>query len=180
MKISAYILVFIVFQSCKTETAQKTVAISKVVQEMECNEHGCHGKYEGAEFINGADIAHQFSNKMSVAVGNELKKQYQQKNYKSVNFDSINMTTKGMGSGHVIYTLSIPFVSVNTPCEAYTSFDHCGGWNHEPNLERRKNELRDVILQGQKLEISALKTTPEGLQEYWIQWKNKEVQKDCK
>jgi hypothetical protein len=30
-----------------------------------------------------------------------------------------------------------------------------------------------------KLDISELKTTPEGLQEYWIQWKNKVTQAMC-
>ena len=99
--------------------------------------------------------------------------------YKKVDFSTIEMKTKGMGSGKVIYTLFIPFKSVNSKCEAYTSFDHAGGWNHKPALERRKNELKNVTLKGHQLNISNLKKTPEGLQEYWIQWKNKEIQSDC-
>jgi hypothetical protein len=35
-------------------------------------------------------------------------------------------------------------------------------------------------MDGQALDISELKTTPEGLQEYWIQWKNKIKESNCK
>ena len=84
-----------------------------------------------------------------------------------------------MGSGKVIYSLFIPFISVNSKCEAYTSFDHVGGWNHTPALNRRKKELENVTMKEHNLDISKLKKTPEGLQEYWIQWKNKKVQSDC-
>jgi len=35
-------------------------------------------------------------------------------------------------------------------------------------------------MEGHELNISDLKTTREGLQEYWIQWKNKKTQSDCK
>ena len=99
---------------------------------------------------------------------------------KKVDFKAIKMTTAGMGSGTVNYTLTIPFMAVNSKCEAFTSFDHVGGWNHQPALERRKKELKHVTLEGQKLEISELKQTKEGLQEYWIQWKNKNLQSTCK
>jgi hypothetical protein len=34
-------------------------------------------------------------------------------------------------------------------------------------------------LKGEQLDISELKTTPEGLEEYWIQWKNRSKQKEC-
>ncbi len=144
-----------------------------------CNDSGCSGKYMGAEFVHSEDIAHQFSNQMSMAVGDELKELYQKGKYKKVDFNSIKMSTKGMGSGNVTYTLDIPFETVNSKCEAYTSFDHVGGWGHAPELEKRKEALKDVTLNGHVLDISDLKTTPEGLQEYWIQWKNKDVQSEC-
>ena len=76
-------------------------------------------------------------------------------------------------------TLVIPFISVSEACDAYTSFDHVGGWNHAPALSARKKQLSKVLLKGESLDISDLKTTSEGLQEYWIQWKNKDVQADC-
>ena len=147
--------------------------------EIQCSEKGCFGTYEGPEFINGSDIAHQFSNKMSKSVGDKLKELYNEGSYSKVSFSEITMTTKGMGSGMVIYTLSIPFLSVPKKCDAYTSFDHVGGWNHSPALLRRKQELNALLMEGHQLDISELKITPEGLQEYWIQWKNKTTQSDC-
>lgn len=146
---------------------------------IQCLNAGCKGTYSGPEFINGEDIAHQFSNKMSASVGNKLKLLYTDKKYKKVDFSKIKMSTKGMGSGSVVYVLEIPFISVKSKCDAFTSFDHVGGWNHKPDLEKRKTELGDVTLNGHQLDISNLKRTAEGLQEYWIQWKNKVVQLEC-
>jgi hypothetical protein len=145
-----------------------------------CNDEGCSGRYKGPEFIDGDDVAHQFSNKMAAAVGDALKEAYREGNYSKVDFSNIQMTTKGMGSGKVTYVLSIPFVKVNQKCDAYTSFDHVGGWNHTPALAKRKQELSGALMEGQQLNISELKTTPESLQEYWIQWKNKTTQAECK
>jgi hypothetical protein len=146
---------------------------------MECSDELCQGQYSGAEFINGSDIAHQFSNKMAEVVGDKLKALFRQGKYSKVDFDNIEMTTKGMGSGTVTYYLKIPFIRVKTPCEAYTSFDHVGGWNHKPELEARKKQLQKALMKNHKLNISNLKTTDEGLQEYWIQWKNKITQSMC-
>lgn len=148
-------------------------------QPITCTDEACFGQYEGKEFIDGADIAHQFSNKMSAVVGDKLKELFHRKMYSKVDFDHIIMTTKGMGSGRVIYYLKIPFTSVDKACDAYTSFDHVGGWNHIPALEARKEQLKKALMPGHALDISALKTTSEGLQEYWIQWKNKETQSQC-
>ncbi|MFK7782554.1 hypothetical protein [Psychroserpens sp.] len=152
----------------------------KVSDTVDCNGDGCEGLYRGPEFVGSSDIAHQFSNKMSGKVGNKLKELYNLGEYSKVDFSKIKMSTVGMGSGIVAYELKIPFEKVKDKCSAYTSFDHVGGWNHKPALARRKEELKDVLMEGQVLHISELKTTPEGLQEYWIQWKNKKVQSDCK
>lgn len=46
-----------------------------------------------------------------------------------------------MGSGIVAYYLYILFIRVDKKCKARTSFDHVGGWNRTPALERRKKEL---------------------------------------
>lgn len=146
---------------------------------IKCTDFNCTGIYTGAEFINGEDIAHQLSNKISAAVGDQLKVTYKDKKYSKVDFDFIQMTTEGMGTGEVVYKVVIPFLRVDKPCKAYTSFDHVGGWNHKPALQARINQLKDLPLKGSSLDISDLKTTPEGLQEYWIQWKNSEVQVDC-
>jgi hypothetical protein len=144
-----------------------------------CSNAECYGHYKGAEFIEGSDIAHQFSNKMSAKVGDKLKELFKSGEYSKVDFDHIIMTTKGMGSGNVIYSLKIPFKRVSTRCEAYTSFDHVGGWNHAPALDARKKQLEKALMANQELDISELKVTAEGLQEYWVQWRNKISQAMC-
>lgn len=146
---------------------------------IECTNDECYGQYEGSEFINGSDVAHQFSNTISKVVGNQLKELFKKGKYSLVDFDKIEITTKGMGSGKVIYFLKIPFKRVKSKCDAYTSFDHVGGWNHKPALEARKKQLEKALMKNQTLYISDLKTTPEGLQEHWIQWKNKITQSMC-
>ena len=145
-----------------------------------CTDIECYGKYEGPEFIDGSDIAPPFSNTMSAKVGDKLNELFRKGTYSKVDFDHIVMTTKGMGSGQVTYYLKIPFLQVTAQCEAYTSFDHVGGWNHTPALEARKKQLSKALLYKEKLDISKLQKTPEGLEEHWIQWKNKVTQSMCK
>lgn len=147
--------------------------------EVTCTDGGCEGSYTGPEFVDGSDIAHQFSNTMSHHVGKQLKAMYKSGKYAKVDLNAISMSTLGMGSGTVTYKLKVPFKEVPNKCDAYTSFDHVGGWNHTPALNARKSQLVKALLPGEKLDISMLKTTPEGLQEYWIQWKNKVVQAEC-
>jgi len=147
--------------------------------EITCTTAACEGTYRGPEFIDGSDVAHQFSNEMARVVGDKLKELYKAGLYSRVDFSGIRMSTEGMGSGKVSYRLSIPFSRVDEKCLAYTSFDHVGGWNHAPALAARKNQLKSALLKGDSLYISDLKTTPEGLQEYWIQWKNKTIQAAC-
>ncbi len=144
-----------------------------------CTDDSCKGKYKGPEFINGSDVAHQLSNKIAAKVGDQLKALYRKGMYVKVGFSNITMSTKGMGSGQVIYTVYIPFIAVKEKCDAYTSFDHVGGWNHAPALVKRKQQLSKALLKGEHLDISDLKVTLEGLQEHWIQWKNKTLQLDC-
>lgn len=176
----SYLIIALCFICCNKKNS-KTIALNTNQKNViTCNQNGCRGAYKGPEFIKSSDIAHQFSNKMSRKVGDKLKELYKANDFKKVDFSKISMSTIGMGSGEVIYKLSIPFISVKNKCEAYTSFDHVGGWNHSPELLRRKQALSAALMEGHKLDISDLKTTPEGLQEYWIQWKNKDVQADCK
>ena len=178
MKFKIIILFFLLsFLQCKKKTVDDRILLES--NDVVCNEAGCKGFYEGPEFINNEDIAHQFSNKMSAKVGEQLKTLYQAKIYSKVDFDHIKMTTAGMNSGQVKYELFIPFVQVESKCDAFTSFDHVGGWNHKPALEERKLQLQKVLIEGDSLNISSLKTTPENLQEYWIQWRNRDFQSDC-
>lgn len=175
--------IFIIFFSallihCKTENSSSLTKYF-IANQITCTKTECQGTYVGKEFINGEDIAHQFSNKMSTAVGDQLKILYKTGDYSKVDFKNITMITEGMGSGEVSYYLSIPFIAVKTKCNAYTSFDHVGGWNHAPALSQRKAQLQHLLLSGEYLDISKLKTTAEGLQEYWIQWKHKTIQVEC-
>jgi len=177
-----HLILFIVIYgilSCN-HAEKKTAYAQNKKNNIWCTDNGCSGSYKGPEFLNGADIAHQFSNKISRKVGDKLKALYRTGDYNKVDFSKIIMTTTGMGSGNVVYHVSIPFMSVDSACDAYTSFDHVGGWNHSPELSKRKAALSSVLMAGHQLDISSLKTTPEGLQEYWIQWKNKDVQASCK
>lgn len=155
------------------------VSNNKKNNQITCTDNHCEGTYKGKEFINGSDVAHQFSNTMSAKVGDQLKALYKAGKYSKVDFDKIIMTTKGMGSGTVTYYLKMPFIRVTKKCDAYTSFDHVGGWNHTPALSQRKVQLKSALMKGHQLNISTLKTTKEGLQEYWIQWQNKVTQAEC-
>ena len=116
---------------------------------------------------------------MSKEVGDYLKKLYKKQKYSKVDFDNIEMSTEGMGSGNVVFKLAIPFVQVADSCEAYTSFDHVGGWRHTPALEKRKGELSNLLIEDDVLAISKLKKTKEGLEEYWIQWRHRSYQTKC-
>ena len=144
-------------------------------------DNGFEGTYVGPEFNSQGDIAHQFSNTASNLIGKKLKELYNSGKYSKVDFDNIEMTTKGMGGGNVEYFLKIPFVRVNDKCEAYTSFDHRGGWGHGEGTKKQDaiRELGSLPVKGTDLDISDVKKTPEGLVEYWVQWKNINYQSEC-
>ncbi len=168
-------LLVVSLSNTKKDVATNLIQNNEII----CTDNNCKGTYQGPEFVNGSDIAHQFSNTMSVKVGHQLKDLYRTGKYNKVDFNNIEMTTEGMGSGTVVYYLKIPFKKVSEKCEGYTAFDHVGGWNHAPALAERKKQLKGALMKGHQLNISSLKTTKEGLQEYWIQWKHKMVQKEC-
>ncbi len=182
MKSSKYITILVLSAtiSLNCSNPKKDVAMNLAQDHtIACTDDNCEGTYQGPEFVNGSDIAHQFSNTMSAKVGDRLKALYNAGQYSVVDFSNIEMTTEGMGTGTVSYYLKIPFKSVDQKCEAYTAFDHVGGWNHAPALTERKEQLKGALMEGHQLNISNLKTTKEGLQEYWIQWKHKVVQATC-
>lgn len=177
-----YLLIFLsfLFFSCRhSDSAKRIHQTEDANSQTTCMDDACFGMYIGPEFVLGSDIAHQFSNKMASAVGDQLKRLYDDQIYSKVDMANIAMTTQGMGSGEVVYSLHIPFRRVILKCDAYTSFDHVGGWNHVPELMRRKQQLSGALLPGDSLDISDLMQTKEGLEEYWIQWRNKEKQAAC-
>jgi hypothetical protein len=178
MKSTAFFFSVLILTFCNC-TEENTPALKQQLPDITCTDSCCYGTYKGPEFVNGADVAHQFSNKISSVVGDKLKELYSKNNFVKVDFDHIMMSTKGMGSGNVTYKLKIPFKKVNSKYEAFTSFDHVGGWGHKPALSARKSQLKKLLMTGDNLDISELITTSEGLEEYWIQWRHKEIQKDC-
>ncbi|MDX1350418.1 MAG: hypothetical protein R3279_09235 [Putridiphycobacter sp.] len=140
-----------------------------------CNINGCEGTYSGPEFTNGSDVAHQFSNQMADRVGKQLKKLYSQGIYVKVALKQIIMNTKGMDhTGDVVYHLSIPFITVSDSCQAATAFDHRGGWGHEITKAQALNPFKNK----KGLSFIELKT-PEGLQEFWMQWRHEHWQQFC-
>ena len=106
-----YILIIIIlhlFISCSSHHNDNSEII--------CTDSGCYAAYIGPEFIKGRDVAHQFSNKVCNIVGGKLKNLYKAGKYSRVDFSNILMTAEGMGSGNVIYKITIPFIIVNEKC----------------------------------------------------------------
>ena len=160
--------------------------LSEQTYDEKITDDGFVGTYVGPEFNYKGDIAHQFSNIASNLIGERLKELYRQGKYSKVDFDGIEMTTDGIGSGYVTYSLKIPFVRVNDKCDAYTSFDHRGGWGHgeDVKIQDVEEELgsaspKSTLVKGTELDISDMKKTKEGLVEYWVQWKNRYYQSEC-
>ena len=113
---------------------------------------------------------------MANKVGRQLKALYDKGIYVQVDLPKIKMTTKNMDNrGDVIYSLEIPFIKVATACDAFTAFDHRGGWGHRIKKENVLTHFKNQ----NNLKIIEL-TTPEGLQEFWIQWRHQSKQAQCK
>jgi hypothetical protein len=156
-----------------------------------CTDVGCKGTYSGPQFLksDSSDVAHKYSNTMSYYVGVKLKELYKQGIYVKVDLKNITMTAVPVQYGEnynpTKVTIDIPFIRVKNKCDAYTSFDHVGGWGHSSDLdlEGRKSKLSTLLLPGETLDVSDLKITHKeerkSLSEYWIQWKNKITQSDC-
>ena len=74
MRFTLIITTLLALSGCKNPNPASNSP--KIRNEIACNNNRCEGTYKGKEFINGSDIAHQFSNKMSAAVGDKLKQLY--------------------------------------------------------------------------------------------------------
>ena len=148
-----------------------------------CTDSFCNVNYSGPEFTiqkgEIIDTAHRMSNLISGEVGKKLKSLFDKKKYTKVDLKKIRMTSIDMNNlGSVKLEIFIPFKRVKNPCEARTGFDHSGGWDHDPEIELRKQQLSAIAV-CEELEISPLIKTPENFQEYWIQWKHKDFQANC-
>jgi hypothetical protein len=148
-----------------------------------CNDSFCKVNYSGPEFTihkgEIIDTAHRMSNLISGEVGKKLKSLFDNKKYAKVDLKKIRMTSIDMDNlGSVKLEIFIPFKRVQNLCEARTGFDHSGGWDHDPAIEKRKKQLLGIAV-CEQLEISSLIKTTENFQEYWIQWKHKDFQANC-
>ncbi len=184
-QISALTLSALLIFSCRSP--RKEVKNTKTKPEKNlvivCNDSFCKVNYLGPEFTiqkgEIIDTAHRMSNLISGEVGKKLKSLFDKKKYTKVDLKNIRMTSIDMDNlGSVKLEIFIPFKRVKTPCEARTGFDHSGGWDHDPEIEKRKKKLSGIAV-CEQLEISSLIKTPENFQEYWIQWKHKDFQENC-
>jgi hypothetical protein len=183
-----YLLYFTLLYSCtgyekENMKPNRTKLINKKPYQLFCNESFCKVTYNGPEFVTLKgeiiDTAHRMSNLISGEVGRQLKSLFDKKKYTKVDLKKIRMTSFDMDNlGSVKLEIFIPFKGVKKPCEASTSFDHSGGWDHDPEIEERKKKLLRIAV-CEELEISPLIRTPENFQEYWIQWKHKDFQANC-
>ena len=184
-QISALTLSALLIFSCRSP--RKEVKNTKTKPEKSlvivCNDSFCKVNYLGPEFTiqkgEIIDTAHRMSNLISGEVGKKLKSLFDKKKYTKVDLKKIRMTSIDMDNlGSVKLEIFIPFKRVQNLCEARTGFDHSGGWDHDPAIEKRKKQLLGIAV-CEQLEISSLIKTPENFQEYWIQWKHKEFQVNC-
>ena len=135
--------------------------------------------YEGAEFNQDGDIAHQLSNRVADTLGKYLKAAFTKGDYLALDFDHTKITTEGLDlKGSVNYCIQFPFLHTNKR-DAYTGIEHCGSWDNESDYSLYK-KLQERLVNLQKMSIGSIKTkqftTPEKFKEYWIQFKHKEYQ----
>ncbi len=135
--------------------------------------------YEGAEFNQDGDIAHQLSNRVADTLGKYLKAAFTKGDYLALDFDHTKITTEGLDlKGSVKYCIQFPFLHTNKR-DAFTGIEHCGSWDNESNYSLNK-KLQERLINLQKMSIGSIKTkqftTAEKFKEYWIQFKHKEYQ----
>lgn len=135
--------------------------------------------YEGAEFNQDGDIAHQLSNRVADTLGKYLKAAFTKGDYLALDFDHTKITTEGLDlKGSVNYCIQFPFLHTNKR-DAFTGIEHCGSWDNESDYSLYK-KLQERLINLQKMSIGSIKTkqftTVEKFKEYWIQFKHKEYQ----
>jgi len=151
---------------------------------------GLYGIYRGVEFsdtgdIRHRDVAHQFSNRVAHILGKYLKAEFKAGNYLSIDFKKTKITTAGMDlKDSVVYCITMIFKS-EKKCDASTGIEHCGSWSQDEITSRYFLKKRLVELKKSLQKINVGKPdvhfykTAEKFQEYWIQFKHKDYQRDC-
>jgi hypothetical protein len=176
------------FNSCQTEKKkQKSIKPKEKVMEqvkypndsIRITKDFFIANYEGAEFNQDGDIAHQLSNRVADTLGKYLKASFTKGNYLALDFDNTKITTEGLDlKGSVKYCIQFPFLHTNKR-DAFTGIEHCGSWDNESDYSLNK-KLQERLINLRKMSIGSIKTrrftTAEKFKEYWIQFKHKEYQ----
>jgi hypothetical protein len=181
-------LIVIGLNSCQTEKKkQKSIQPKEKVMEqvkypndsIRITKDFFIANYEGAEFNQDGDIAHQLSNRVADTLGKYLKASFTKGNYLALDFDHTKITTEGLDlKGSVKYCIQFPFLHTNKR-DAFTGIEHCGSWDNESDYSLNK-KLQERLINLRKMSIGSIKTrrftTAEKFKEYWIQFKHKEYQ----
>lgn len=181
------VLLGIGLTSCQTEKKkQKSIHPKKEIKQkkypndsIRITKNFCYASYEGAEFNQDGDIAHQLSNRVADTLGKYLKAAFKKGDYLALDFDHTKITTEGLDlEGSVKYYIQFPFLHTNKR-DAFTGIEHCGSWDNESNYSLYK-KLQERLINLQKMSVGSIKTkqftTAEKFKEYWIQFKHKEYQ----
>jgi len=180
------------FTNCALPTSKKeTIAVrttnfeTKVSCKIENNK--LLASYEGPEFQNDRDTAHLLSNLVANELGNHLKKEFSKKNYLKVDLKNTKIQTKGnpqfrYPSEEIVkYTIEMPLLKVKNACDAFTGIEHRGTWARndiETGFPEWIQKLKSQIAVGE-IESEFFKT-PEGFKEYWVLFKHRGYQGNCK
>ncbi len=185
-------LMLLLFTNCTLATSKKeTIATRETVvkTKVSCKiqDDKLLASYEGPEFLNDRDTAHLLSNLVAHELGAHLKKEFNKKNYLKVDFKNTKIQTKGnpqfrYPSEEIVkYTIEMPLLKVKNSCDAFTGIEHRGTWARndiESGFQEWILKLKSQIAIG-VVESDFFKT-PEGFKEYWVQFKHKGYQGNCK
>ena len=185
-------LMLLLFSNCTlTTTKKETIEVRKTnyKTKVSCKIENDKllASYEGPEFLNDRDTAHLLSNLVASELGAHLKKEFNKKNYLKVDFKNTKIQTKGNPQFRypseeiVTYSIEMPLLKVKNACDAFTGIEHRGTWvrnDIESGFQDWILKLKSQIAVGD-IESQLFKT-PEGFKEYWVQFKHKSFQGNCK
>lgn len=143
--------------------------------------------YYGPEFLDGIDTAHRLSNLVATELGKHLKSEFTKGNYLKVDFKNTIIKTEGNpvfvypSENYVNYQIKMPFIKVKNSCDAFTGVEHRGTWaknDIQSEFPYWINNLKAQIAVGNPEYMFF--QTPEGFMEYWVQFRHKNFQGNCK
>jgi hypothetical protein len=185
-------LILLLFSNCTLTTAKKeTIEVRKTSYKTKVSckieNDKLLASYEGPEFLNDRDTAHLLSNLVASELGAYLKKEFNKKNYLKVDFKNTKIQTKGNPQFRypseeiVTYSIEMPLLKVKNACDAFTGIEHRGTWARndiESGFQEWILKLKSQIAVGDF--ESQLFKTPEGFKEYWVQFKHRAYQGNCR